>query len=71
MHDKTRDGYFITKGKMIHVTWEKTGDYAPTTYYDDNGEEVVFNTGRTMIFVVQLEGKSFSKFKVNGVEYAK
>ena len=70
MHDKTNDGYFITKGKMIHITWEKTGDYSPTTYYDDNGEEVVFNTGRTMIFVVQLEGKSFSKFKVNGAEYA-
>ena len=37
---------------------------------DDNGNEVTFNTGRTMIFVVQLKGKSFSKFKVNGVEYA-
>ena len=70
MHDTTNDGYFITKGKMIHVTWEKTDDYSPTTYYDDNGEEVTFNTGRTMIFVIQLKGKSFSKFKVNGVEYA-
>ena len=69
MHDTTRDGYFITRGKMIHVTWEKTGDYAPTTYYDDNGNEVVFNTGRTMIFVIQLEGKSFSSFTVNGTEY--
>ena len=70
MHDSTNDGYFITKGKMIHVTWEKTDDYSPTTYYDDNGDEVTFNTGRTMIFVIQLKGKSFSKFKVNGVEYA-
>ncbi len=69
MHDNTNDGYFITKGKMIHIKWEKTADYAPTTYYDDNGNEVVFNTGRTMIFVIQLEGKSFSKFKVNGTEY--
>ena len=69
MHDTTRDGYFITRGKMIHVTWEKTGDYEPTTYYDDNGNEVVFNTGRTMIFVIQLEGKSFSSFTVNGTEY--
>jgi hypothetical protein len=70
MHDTTNDGYFITKGKMIHVTWEKTDDYTPTKYFDDNGNEVTFNTGRTMIFVVQLKGKSFSKFKVNGVEYA-
>jgi hypothetical protein len=70
MHDTTNDGYFITKGKMIHMTWKKTSDYEPTTYYDDNGDEITFNTGRTMIFVVQLKGKSFSKFKVNGVEYA-
>ena len=70
MHDTTHDGYFITKGKMIHVTWEKTSDYGPTKYFDDNGEEVTFNTGRTMIFVVQESGKSFSKFEVNGVTYA-
>jgi len=55
---------------MIHVTWEKTGDYAPTTYYDDAGNEVVLNTGKTMIFVIQEKGGSFSKFTVNGVTYA-
>ena len=70
MHDTTRDGYYITKGKMIHITWEKTSDYGPTTYYDDMGEEVTFNTGKTMIFVIQEKGGSFSKFKVNGAEYA-
>ena len=70
MHDTTRDGYFITKGKMIHVTWEKTGDYDTTKYYDENGNEVVFNTGKTMIFVIQEKGGSFSKFEVNGVTYA-
>ncbi|MBQ7615539.1 MAG: DUF3048 domain-containing protein [Butyrivibrio sp.] len=70
MHDTTRDGYFITKGKMIHVTWQKTADFDPTTYYDDNGEEVTFNTGKTMIFVIQEKGGSFSKFDVNGVTYA-
>ena len=70
MHDTTRDGYFITKGKMIHVTWEKKADYDPTTYYDDNGEEITLNTGKTMIFVIQEKGGSFSKFDVNGVTYA-
>ena len=69
MHDTTRDGYFITKGKMIHVTWEKTDDYGPTTYYDDKGNEVGFNTGKTMIFVVQESNASFYKFDVNGVTY--
>ncbi|RKM60217.1 DUF3048 domain-containing protein [Butyrivibrio sp. XB500-5] len=70
MHDTTQDGYFITKGKMIHITWKKTDDYSPTTYYDDNGDEITLNTGKTMIFVVQEKGGSFSKFTVNGETYA-
>ena len=69
MHDKTRDGYYITKGKMIHITWEKTADYLPTTYYDDNGQEITLNTGKTMIFVIQEKGGSFSSFEVDGVTY--
>ena len=56
MHDTTRGGYFITEGKMIHINWKKTNDYEPTRYYDDNGEEVLFNTGRTMIFVAKEDG---------------
>lgn len=69
MHDNTRTGYFITRGKMIPITWEKTDDYAPTTYYDENGDEVVFNTGRTMIFVVQVKGSRYSEFSVDGTVY--
>ena len=62
MHDTTRDGYFITQGKMIHVTWEKTEDYVPTKFYDDNGNEITANTGKTMIFVI----KENDTFEVNG-----
>lgn len=51
-HDTTRDGWFFTNGRGIHVTWEKIGDYGATTFYDDNGDEIVVNTGKTMIFVV-------------------
>ena len=70
MHDSTKTGYFITKGKMIPVKWQKSADYSPTKYFDENGEEVVFNTGRTMIFVIQEKGGSFSTFEVNGKSYA-
>ena len=65
MHDSTRDGWFITQGKMIHVTWKKEGDYKPTTFYDDNGKEITVNTGKTMIFVI----KEDDSFKVNGKTY--
>lgn len=58
MHDNTRDGWFFTNGKGIHITWEKDSDYGPTKYYDDNGAEIVLNTGKTMIFVIE-DGETF------------
>jgi len=70
MQDTTQDGYYITKGKMIHIKWEKKDDYSPTKYFDDRGNEIVFNTGKTMIFVIQEKGGSFSTFKVDGITYA-
>lgn len=38
-HDTTRDGWFFTNGRGIHVNWEKTSDYSATRYYDDNGDD--------------------------------
>lgn len=58
-HDTTRDGWFFTNGKGVHVTWEKTSDYGATRYYDDNGNEITLNTGKTMVCIVE-EGDSFT-----------
>lgn len=58
-HDTTRDGWFFTNGKGIHVTWEKTSDYGATRYYDDNGQEITLNTGKTMVCIVE-DGDTFS-----------
>lgn len=52
-HDTTRDGWFFTNGKGIHVTWEKVADYSATKYYDDNGNEIKLNTGKTMICIIE------------------
>lgn len=51
--DSTGDGYYFTKGRGIHITWKKTSDYSPTRYYDDNGNEIQLNTGKTYIGVAQ------------------
>lgn len=51
--DSTRDGYYFTKGRGIHITWKKTADYSPTKYYDDNGNEIQLNEGKTYIAVAQ------------------
>ena len=58
-HDTTRDGWFFTNGRGIHVNWEKTSDYGATRYYDDNGDEIVLNAGKTMICIVE-DGDSFT-----------
>lgn len=58
-HDTTRDGWFFTNGKGIHVTWEKTSDYGATRYYDDAGNEIKLNTGKTMVCILE-DGDSFT-----------
>lgn len=58
-HDTTRDGWFFTNGKGIHVTWEKTSDYGATRYYDDDGNEIKLNTGKTMVCIVE-DGDTFT-----------
>ena len=55
--DNTMDGYYITGGKAIHITWEKASDFEPTKYYDDNGKEIVLNPGKTFIAIAQ-EGRN-------------
>ncbi len=51
-HDTTKDGWYITGGKAIPVTWEKTGDFEPTKYYDMNGKEITVETGKTMVCIL-------------------
>ncbi len=58
-NDTTRDGWYFTNGKGIHVNWKKTSDYGSTRYYDDDGNEIVLNTGKTMICIVE-DGDTFT-----------
>lgn len=51
--DNTEDGYYFTKGKVIHITWAKTAEYSPTVYFDDNGNEIQLNEGKTYIAIAQ------------------
>lgn len=45
------DGYYITNGKAIPVTWKKEG--SRTHYYDAEGNEITMNQGKTWVCVVQ------------------
>ena len=43
------NGYYITGGQAIPVTWEKGMDTDPTKFYNSDGEEITLNTGKTYI----------------------
>ncbi len=53
-----RDAWFVTQGKIIKGTWEKDSEFGATRYYDSEGNEIVLNTGKTMVMVIQ-DGDEF------------
>ncbi len=45
------EGYYITNGQAIPITWDKGSETDPTKYYDSEGNEIYLNTGKTMICI--------------------
>lgn len=41
--------YIFTNGKVIEGTWKRASDTAANMFYDENGNEIVFNQGKTWI----------------------
>ena len=65
-NDANCNGYYITNGRMIHVTWTRTNYYDPVTYKDDYGNVIDVNQGKTMIFMIRNNTDSFT---VDGKSY--
>ena len=56
-------GWYITNGEAIKITWSKAVsneklDYEITKYYDENGNEIEVNPGKTYIALVPADGWS-------------
>ena len=44
------DALVFTNGKVIQGTWMRyDGDFTPAKYYDEKGDEIVFNQGKTWV----------------------
>lgn len=54
---KTLDGYYITNGKAIKITCEKTTRSGQTVYKDLNGNEIEVNDGNTFIQICPIDSK--------------
>jgi hypothetical protein len=48
-------GYYLTNGKAEKITWKKKKSGSPTHYYDEEGNEVVLNQGKTWICAVKSD----------------
>lgn len=59
----TGEAYVFTNGRVIHGTWQRTGDYAPNLFLDDNGNEIIFNQGKTWICCIWDQYKEYSTYK--------
>ncbi len=45
-------GWYITNGVAKDITWAKTSETDVTRFYDENGEELQINTGKTYIALI-------------------
>ena len=46
------EGYYITRGRVRNITWEKNSRSGKTVYKYENGDEVILNPGQTWIQIV-------------------
>lgn len=52
------EGLYITNGRAVEVTWEKSSEFGATKYYYADGSEVVLNQGKVMVCVIPNGSKS-------------
>lgn len=55
----TGKAYVFTNGKVIEGTWKRNSDYEANIFYDTNGNEIVFNQGKTWICCIWEEYSEF------------
>lgn len=57
------DAIVFTNGKVIKGTWKRLdGDFTPAKFYDEAGEEIVFNQGSTWICNIWDEYGEFVEY---------
>lgn len=59
----TGDCYVFTNGKVIKGTWEKKSDPGADYFYDENGNEIVLNQGKTWMCCIWKEFSQHIEYK--------
>ncbi|MCD8216992.1 MAG: DUF3048 domain-containing protein [Clostridiales bacterium] len=66
----TGNGYYITNGAAIPVTWSKDSQTDATRYYDADGNEITLNQGKTWVCIVQNTYEENITFYAGEEEFA-
>lgn len=56
-------GYYVTDGKAIDVTWKKDGEFGVTHYYNELGQEIFLNPGKTWICIATTNDMGVASFE--------
>ncbi len=57
------DAVVFTGGRAIPGTWERyEGDFTPAKFYDEDGEEIVFNQGKTWVCNIWQEYGEYARY---------
>ncbi len=57
------DAYVFTAGKVIKGTWKRASDYEPNLFFDEDGNEIIFNQGKTWICNIWKEYSEFIAYE--------
>lgn len=48
-------GYYFTNGHCTTITWNKESTYGVTRYYDNDGQEILLNPGKTWVCIIPAD----------------
>lgn len=57
------EAYVFTRGKVIKGTWKRNSDYEPNIFYDEDGNEIIFNQGKTWICNIWKEYQEYIAYE--------
>ena len=63
MHSESRPAVIFTNGKVIEGTWKRLKDNEPAKYFDNDGNEIVFNQGKTWICLIWEQYSEFVEWE--------
>ncbi|MDE6874195.1 MAG: DUF3048 C-terminal domain-containing protein, partial [Lachnospiraceae bacterium] len=69
IEDAQGNGYYITNGVCVPVTWKKNESKRFMRYYDNSGGELTINPGKTYIAVFPQNRQKHIAIEQEGQQY--